>query len=1269
MSVSAKVIKAATGAPSLSGAPFNRDASLEPGVHVHWALPDALTRATLVPNDPATRAWFPGVPDLWLVTRLNPSAAGVKQRSWKAWVVDSRMLTVTLLGSWTLPSNRDAGSIHTFAGMLPSAAASDNPGWGIWATAQPSFEPNQAAYYPTARQRFGLYDDLSDLPAGAGNVSYTVIGWYSIPDHDPFAMSSARDALLEQWKLTYDVPSSASGGITKVVTPVSATPPAPGAWMPWHISVSQPQELSAAATEAAKLNAARFGTAEAGLGQLRNMQANFQVVGIHVNPGIYHIPPAPSAIVCHGSVMDVSLASGGQQPAISDSQVHLYPSVKRAMATIVAAEADGQSIDFVEMLLQDLDAQKGSAAGVIDMPGAAQALAFQSVPGQPLFYAQLDIFAPALKMPNLSAFALDAQAPAANRASTGFWPAMPGRSASNISLVNQIPNLMGSVVHLPPPKPAPLTDADYADWISQVQSTLAAAVAAAAAAGTTIDPRFVRVRDYRSKAQPATLGRASDGGGPAGAGWWLDTQDPDVLKEMLRSNGDASIHLPDVNNLYQLPGPRWYRPWSPVIVLNQADRSYRFGYDGRYDPSGNGYLICRQSGETLYSIAVGNSTVYAPDLLANARAFAAIPGLPAETTALIEESLLMDTQSSESMAAAQTHVGPASMTAVQFHAAVQGMYLARDFTLNLSQIDGLAAVQSNGVSPSPIAITPWLDPFDPLFLDANYSHPHSSLETDWQLAEDQVEMSPSDAAALNPPAGQVEVIDERSSVTATIANNLDSALVTRRTLNAQGLLMRAQNPPKGITDQTFSRSMNVLSAPLTRFDSTLFARNYRQRTGALRLNKLDLIDVFGIARSWNSGIADPASSDGGPQLSWWTELSPRLPYWARLMFRLQSAEDVNTEASRIAPPICGFLLPDFLEHAMEVYDANSQPIGRLSSDPPQLGSQAAVTLNVTFEVYPWVAEALGMTPASDPLTAIANPTLRSFVAGVAAQKLDVPAGQSPANWNETGLTALLRVVDTVRGTLDPAANTPDRRVQLIGEPLVVMVGRLWLEAANPDDTGVLTQGPTLLPDNPALPTLDVRIGDISRPDDAVMGCFIPGDTPAQSHFAPVSQDAADHAVLNGLTEDIPQVFASGVPVTHPFIQGQTNVFQAPYGGHTDVIMLSDVRGGLYATPGPLPRKKIAVPTELLANAAAAIEPVFNIGPVLAVLRDGNVNPMIPPIQAPGYEDNFRYRQAGNGGAADTYPELPIPPSLPVGDLPITRAMLTDGWVELKQSKQ
>lgn len=798
--------------------------------------------------------------------------------------------------------------------------------------------------------------------------------------------------------------------------------------------------------------------------------------------------------------------------------------------------------------------------------------------------------------------------------------------------------------------PPQLSAAEITHWLSKVTDAFNKAVPSPAAAGRAIDPRKIRVTDSRSKAQPLRLASTGTGSGTDGSGYWVDIQDTDALTQLLIAAGGASIVLPDQLELYSQPGPRWYRPWSPQIVLTDAGRSYRFGEDGRFD--GNGTLKCRTSGHTAYGIHSNTGTVVQGSaLVANAAGITSTAGPPSDTQALLNEAVMLDTGSSTALAA----TAPAAQRAgaqSYFVAAIQGIYLERISNLSQATLNALGKIQVMGTLPSHVALTPWKDPYDPLYLDANYSLLHSSLEQDWQLQEDHVEMTAATAAATNPPATHAEVIEERSRVTATIAKILESALVTRKTLNPVGGTVFWQDPPNGLTAQVF-QTKEVLSAPLVGFDSTLFSRGYRERAGLLCVNKLSLVDVFGTARVWNSGGA------AGPS----TVLPPRLPFWGRLSFRLQSAADVNQDANSYSPSICGILLPDFLEHSLQVFDGSGNSIGVIRSKPPRFGlgpTDPGETLDARFQQHPWV-----IAPGSDPLNAIANATLRQVVAGVAAQSVKIPPKAPGNQWFETGLVSMLRSIDTVRATLDPSYRTPDHKVSLLGEPILVMVGRVKLETRAETNQAKAAQGSAPLATPPAIPHVSVRIGDITRPDDGVLGFFVPNDSPANSRFAPVSKDAADKAILNGLTTGILVNAQNGFAVTHPFVKNQVNVMKVTADAPQDVIMLTDIRGDIYATCGVLPRKSITVPKDFLDASLKNMEPVFPVGPIFSVGATTDVKPLFPPPQVQGYDVSFVFRSPS---APNQFPDTPMPPSSPIGDLPPLRVTLNEGWVRMQMRK-
>lgn len=187
--------------------PFrDKDLRLGKGVHLHWALPDALTQGVNTKHGLV----FPSVPDRWLVTR---SAPGVKREQW---IIESDYLhpldktldqsTIAKLAkeSVTFPLPPQANAVNQQAwrylgrkwNVATGApidinppeylnalayAAEDKTAWhqmleaGL--TALGYGDPAFAAFYPNCRSVFGLHDaDISfeDFK----NSTYEIIGWY-----------------------------------------------------------------------------------------------------------------------------------------------------------------------------------------------------------------------------------------------------------------------------------------------------------------------------------------------------------------------------------------------------------------------------------------------------------------------------------------------------------------------------------------------------------------------------------------------------------------------------------------------------------------------------------------------------------------------------------------------------------------------------------------------------------------------------------------------------------------------------------------------------------------------------------------------------------------------------------------------------------------------------------------------------------------------------------------------------------------------------------
>lgn len=148
--------------------PFTaRDQPRPVGAHLHWGLPDGLTRG--VADDSGATSFRP-VPDRWLVVRLSGPAAGAR-RSVHAWLlpyagaVDPIVVDDALSGP-TLPAPGPAPRSPL------TALGHGDLGW--------------AGYYDNVTHRFALHDELTGV---TGPVAYLVLGWYTNLTRDPLRVT------------------------------------------------------------------------------------------------------------------------------------------------------------------------------------------------------------------------------------------------------------------------------------------------------------------------------------------------------------------------------------------------------------------------------------------------------------------------------------------------------------------------------------------------------------------------------------------------------------------------------------------------------------------------------------------------------------------------------------------------------------------------------------------------------------------------------------------------------------------------------------------------------------------------------------------------------------------------------------------------------------------------------------------------------------------------------------------------------------------------
>jgi hypothetical protein len=171
---------------------------LRAGVHLHWALPDALTRGVHTREGTLD---FPAVPNRWLVTRTGGGETA-------QWVVESDSLALPRAGQQVSgisyphrdpagdgsPPFRYLGRCMPLENWQSQGQQADGP-YLPKLTAMGYGEPTFAAFYPNCHSVFGFHDPLNS-PQGTQyetqRLRYEVIGWYSDGKQDYLGASIQR---------------------------------------------------------------------------------------------------------------------------------------------------------------------------------------------------------------------------------------------------------------------------------------------------------------------------------------------------------------------------------------------------------------------------------------------------------------------------------------------------------------------------------------------------------------------------------------------------------------------------------------------------------------------------------------------------------------------------------------------------------------------------------------------------------------------------------------------------------------------------------------------------------------------------------------------------------------------------------------------------------------------------------------------------------------------------------------------------------------------
>lgn len=1238
-------------------APLAAGAPRDPGVHLHWALPDALLKGTLAGAEGDNRLAMPPLPDRWVVLRLvAPLDSLVPQVT--GWVLESDTARVVPLAGWT--GQPSAGAPQLGRTLTPDELTGTAGGSLTW-----------TGGYDAAAGRFAVHDPLTGLPdkGAVGDLAtYLVAGWWSDPVRDPLDGAQTDTSLHARlaelgWSLTTD--AEGGDGVDRSRAVEAARRETFVATRDRYAAPAQPKladkqrAAPAAATPAAEAAAAAAAAASATIpaaDRLRELadpvhafKPAFSAVADAAAGVIAAEPGWPRSTLLHGAVHGVPVAGDVVADARPDGTslgVVLGHHGDDLAATLTAAGLGADTPDERRQLERVLSAftgglltSLGTPEGVVDVDEHEHASGFASLPGGAGGVDRVTLGA--------TAGPLDAgrAARGAQARLTGSPPPSGDGRATTIAWTGRdraslySPEAMRAAVHAwEGPEPEVPKRAE----VREVRRP-------APRFHRALDP-MVAVRGPRRSLRHGWDGRFSPDGCLL-CRW--PSQVPQGYAQLL----DGARVLPSVASgavppevvalareaLTQSP---YLRPWLAEVASAQggvdatvaatridAEVALRFGRDGVYDgttaafadlagPAGPG-VRARAAG----AVATGTGRMVADEL----RRFSLVAGVdasPVAVTTWAQPWIPMWLEWSADVVLADRLDGW-TLGAVDYEPPAEG---------------------ADGTPPPPPRTITGRSP-----LHAGTATTLAASIEAWARAEDALDAKNAGEADESTEAllsGLADAIDHLDIVTAS----LDGIRERLLGLPAEDGLLRPRAPDGSL----------LPIAPVD--DAQLLI------AGGVRLTAARIIDAFGRTLDLpvdaarvpaRDEIAAPAGTPA-PVLPPALRVHPRLTRPARWLFRFVDPAPADAggepaEASidqsdprAMVNPVAGFLLPDHIDEALEVFDVAGRPLGQLMD--------AAVGGGTGWEIAPGRA---GPADAG-PLYGLDGPArlLGHFAAGMVAADSAARAGRPVGEAQpESGLAAFLRAVDSTLWTVDTFAGLGSEHIAgLVGRPLAVVRATLRLDVdddldeldlSDPARKAAREQAYRDLADR----ALAVRVGELTRSDDGLLAFFVDDD---YEHVHVVDKVVRDAALESGPWEGhfgrfgTTPVMPGERPISHPYVVAEDELRVHP-GQVLRLTLLMNPAGQVHLTSGLLPRKSLALARDWVQPGLSVLAPSARIGPVLIDTKDVR----LPKVSAFGTDQLWTRRDTPSSWKDD-----PILAATQTALLPDLPHQVEEGYIRI-----
>ncbi len=608
----------------------------------------------------------------------------------------------------------------------------------------------------------------------------------------------------------------------------------------------------------------------------------------------------------------------------------------------------------------------------------------------------------------------------------------------------------------------------------------------------------------------------------------------------------------------------------------------------------------------------------------------------------------------------------------------------------------------DGVEPDLVALTSWAQPWVPAWLEWELTVTPAADLSGWQLGP--VDYEPADPALGSPSTGGGGPAAGPAPVTVSGRAHLTTAPGTRLAGAVATWLTAEQARDRdntGEVDDTTAAQIAALGAAAAGLDllsascdgvrtvllglpqTALSARQPDGTVplpapaglpvlltgGTVTLTRLRVVDAFGRLLGLDPADTVVPERVVVPGAQATMLRTPRITAPSRCRLRLVGAETTDpaaaadavvdeVDASRQVSPVIGFLLPNHVDEGIQVFGADGMPLGELITEPTGGG--------VVWEPAPGrplradAAPGEGLTTAQRPLGLLAS----GMVGTDAAARAGRPAGTEggPA---ESALSAFLRAIDTTLWTVDPISGAGSSAVaSIIGRPVAVVRTVLSVDVA--DDLGTLT-----LDDGARAARaqaysdltrlgVPVRIGELTRTDDGVLGWFADDD---YSRMHVVDKLVRDEALAAGPGQGhfgpwgTTPVVPDPQPIDHPYLDTDDTVMVHPGSPRLlTVLMLPGSTASV--TCGLVPRVTVQLQRAWYAPGLEKLSPSIRVGPVL--VDPGQVR--LPAVTALGQRQALTHREGPLAWQDDA-----ILAATQEALLPDRASALREGWIRVDPS--